>query len=338
MTTAGQSRVVRGPYFEELVPGQVFDTAPALTLTPGLVAQHRAIVGSRLRMTLDATLSRRVAGGEVVGPDAVWDTVIGQSTLATQNVRANLFYRGLVFWRVPMIGDTLTSTTVVEGLRQNRKREGRAPTGLAALRISALDQHGRTVLDFHRCAMIPLGDPSVDTGHADDLDRIGAETSAMDDAMPCGDWDIEAFRLAVPRCVGFDDVHLGETWEVVGGDVVSSAPELARLTLNVAAVHHDAGAAGGERLVYGGHTIGVAFAQLTRALPDVVCVVGWKSCSHLAPVREGDTLHSMIQVEGKRALAHGGLLDLRIITSASPRGGSELGAPVLDWRLVVLMP
>ena len=29
-------------------------------------------------------------------------------------------------------------------------------------------------------------------------------------------------------------------WAVQGGDVVSSAPELARLTLNVATVHHDA--------------------------------------------------------------------------------------------------
>src|SRR6202034_154238 len=64
--------------------------------------------------------------------------------------------------------------------------------------------------------------------------------------------------LASPGC------RAGQTWVVPGGDVVSSAPELARLTLNVAMVHHDASAAGGQRLVYGGHAIGLALAQAAR--------------------------------------------------------------------------
>ena len=50
-------------------------------------------------------------------------------------------------------------------------------------------------------------------------------------------------------------------------DVVSSAPELARLTLNIAATHHDS-RVGGRRLVYGGHTIGLALAQASRLLPN----------------------------------------------------------------------
>ena len=66
------------------------------------------------------------------------------------------------------------------------------------------------------------------------------------------------------------------------GDVVSSAPELARLSLNIAATHHDERVAG-QRLVYGGHTIGLAPAQATRALPNLVTVVSWDSCDHTGP-------------------------------------------------------
>ena len=62
-------------------------------------------------------------------------------------------------------------------LRQNRPREGRAPTGLAALRISTTDQQQRPVLDFWRCAMLPLRDPSAQTGHADDLDEVGHDVT-----------------------------------------------------------------------------------------------------------------------------------------------------------------
>lgn len=40
------------------------------------------------------------------------------------------------------------------------------------------------------------------------------------------------------------------------------------MTLNQAIVHHDE-TSGGRRLVYGGHTIGLAFSQVCRALPDM---------------------------------------------------------------------
>ena len=89
-------------------------------------------------------------------PALVCDVAIGQSTLATQRVKANLFYRGLTFHRFPVIGDSLFTRTEVVGLKQNSAKPGRAPTGLAALRMTTVDQIGRLVLDFYRCAMLPL--------------------------------------------------------------------------------------------------------------------------------------------------------------------------------------
>ena len=140
--------VVRGPYFDELTVGQACESAPAVTLTAGLQAAHAAIVGNRLRLTLDHTLGDAVAGGPLAGPALVWDVSIGQSTVVTQHVRANLFYRGLWFHRQPLIGDTLRTTTRIEALRENTRRADRQPTGLAVLRITTVDQLDRVVLDF----------------------------------------------------------------------------------------------------------------------------------------------------------------------------------------------
>jgi acyl dehydratase len=259
----------------------------------------------------------------------VWDVAIGQSTLATQNVRANLFYRGLAFARQPRIGDTLTTTTTVEGLKQNRRRPDRPATGLAALHISTVDQDGRSVLDFWRCAMIPLGAPSAETGHADDLDAIGREVDDAALAAPLAGWDLEPLRDRSST----QGLRAGDEWDIAGGDVVSSAPELARLTLNVAAVHHDARAGGGRRLVYGGHTIGLALGQLTRGLPDLVTVVGWRSCDHLGPVHEGDTLRSAVAVSQVRTVGGAALADLRVQVRVDDDAGGA--RPVLDWRPVV---
>jgi len=341
---------VDGPYFEDLRVGQRFDDSPALTLTDGLAAAHRAIVGGRLPLTLDAGLSTRVLGGSddggggdggvLAAPHLVWDVVIGQSTIATHAVVANLFYRGVVFRRAPVIGDTLRTVTEVVGLRQNSRRPGRAATGLAALRISAADQRGRAVLDFWRCAMLPLRDTGLETGHADDLSAIGVEPSADELARVSAGWDLAAYRAALPA----DTLRVpspGSRFVIAGGDVVSSAPDLARLTLNVARVHHDETAPGASgRLVYGGHTIGLALHQATRALPGLVTVVGWHGCDHLGPVREGDTLTSSVDVEQVvplAASAGGTLAHLRSRVAAA-RAGGEAPTPVLDWRFVALLP
>jgi acyl dehydratase len=323
----------QGPFFDELTVGQEF-CAPAITLTSGLAAAHQAITGDRLVLMLDHELCHQVTGGgPLAAPGLVWDVAIGQSTVVTQHVKANLFYRGLAFRRAPLIGDTLATVTQVVALRQNKPRDGRAATGLAALRIITTDQEGRPVLDFWRCAMLPLRDQTAETGHADDLEQVGREASPPDFEGLVTGWRLDMFarRAPGPRPA---ELHAGQSFEVAGGDVVSSAPELARLTANIAAVHHDTSAAGGDRLVYGGHTIGLALSQAARALPSLVTVTGWHSCDHLAPVREGDTLRSVVTVEQVDYLpGGGGVVHLRSLVRADGPAARD----VLDWRYVAVL-
>lgn len=328
------SQAGAGPYFDELAVGQRFTGAPAMTLTPALAAAHQAITGDRLALVLDHVLCREVTGGDPLAqPSLVWDIAIGQSTIVTQHVKANLFYRGLAFRRLPRLGETLRTCTEVVALRQNQRRAGRAPTGLAALRITTTDQDGRPVLDFWRCAMLPLRDQAAQTGHRDDLDAIGHDVAVADLAALVSGWRLApvADRMGGPHPA---DLHPGQSFEVAGGDVVSSAPELARLTLNIAAVHHDAQAAAGQRLVYGGHSIGLALSQAARALPSLVTVAGWHRCEHLAPVREGDTLRSTISVEQVDYLPDGGgLVSLRSLVRADGPHARD----VLDWRFIAVL-
>jgi acyl dehydratase len=332
MTAAAGALTVGGPFFEELKVGQQVTNAPALTLTAGHAALHQAIVGDRLRLALDGELGARVLGtpGPMAHPALVWDVAIGQSTVITRRVIANLFYRGLAFRRAPAIGDTLHTITEVVALRQNRRRPGRDATGLAVLRVQTADQHDRPVLDFWRCAMLPLRDSDANTGHRDDLDAIPSMLEADTLMAAVGGWQLAAFG----ETRMFDGMAPGMTWTIDGGDVVSAAPELARLTLNVAAAHHDA-TRSGQRLVYGGHTIGIAASQLTRALPELVTIVAWHSCDHVAPVLEGDTLTSTVELERCQPLpGGGGLIHLRSRVDAHR---DDDPVPVLDWRLVGVM-
>jgi acyl dehydratase len=334
MTLSGHisSSTTGGPYFDDLHVGRVFDSAPAITLTAGAAAVHQSILGDRMRLPLDQTLTRAVTGAPaaLAHPAFVCDVAIGQSTLATQRVKANLFYRGLRFHRFPLVGDTLYTRTEVVGLKQNATKPGRAPTGLAALRMTTIDQADQLVLDFHRCAMLPLREGAGETGHADDLSAIGADAPAPPD--PTDGWDADAFRTRVPG-PHFDPALAGAVVRSTA-DVVTSAPELARLTLNIAATHHDF-RVGGQRLVYGGHTIGLALAQATRVFPNLVTVLGWDSCDHTGPVQEGDTLYSDVHVDAVTPLpgGRGGVLGLRSVVFAV----GEPDRQVLDWRFSALL-
>jgi acyl dehydratase len=179
--------------------------------------------------------------------------------------------------------------------------------------------------------MLPVRDPRSQSGPADDLTDIGAppDQTVMRGAL--AELDLSRYRAAVsgPHC---SDLARGQTLPFRGADVVGSAPELARLSLNIAFAHHDA-VAGREnrRLVYGGHTIGLATAQLNRVLPNLVTVLAWESCDHLGPVFEGDSLSSAVAVEDISPLAGGGGL-VRMRSTVVARDGST-EREVLDWRL-----
>jgi len=340
----GEVIEIGSPYFEDLEVGQIFDDAPAVTLTSGHMVFHEAVFGDRLRLPLDAQLSRDVTGCDqpLANPSLVCNVAIGQTTGPSVRVMGNLFYRGLVLQRPVFIGDTLRTTTEIVALRQNRTKPGRAATGMAVFDVRVENQRGETVLHFWRCPMLPCRDPEADTGHADSFDAIPSELD-MDRvraAVP-GDWRLEVFR---ERFGGyhFADVSEGAKFRVEGRDTVTCAPEIARMTLNIARAHTDAGgSAYGVRLVYGGHTITLAATQIVRALPNLVTFVAWRSCDHTAPVFEGDVLRTEFDVEAVHALdGGGGLVDLRAVVyaergSEAPEPGADVA--VLDWRVIALM-
>ncbi|MBD3646317.1 MAG: acyl dehydratase, partial [Pseudomonadales bacterium] len=237
------------------------------------------------------------------------------------------------------IGDTLTTTTKVVALRQNRIREDRNASGMVALEIHVRNQRDETVMLFWRCPMIPCRDPKADTGRADEFSMMPEEIGESELKRAVPDWDLACFRERVPG-LHYKELETGNTIAVEAADTVTAAPELVRMTLNMAMTHTDAGrSVYGKRLVYGGHTISMAAAQMTRVLPNLVTLLGWYRCDHTAPVFEEDILRSEIIVERKTDLPEGGIADISVKVFATR--GSEAPEPgediqVLDWRLAAL--
>ena len=335
---------VEAPYFEDLKVGMLFSDAPAVTLTAGHAAFHDALFGDRLRLPLDATLCERVTGSAraLVHPNVICNVAIGQTTSPTQRVKGNLFYRGLVLHQPVFVGDTLRTSTKIVALKQNRAKSGRDATGMAVLEIHVDNQRDETILHFWRCAMIPCRDPNAVTGASDSFDAIPAklDIEQVEAAVPV-EWRLDDFRREIPG-EHFEEIAEGTRYVVEARDSVTSAPELARLTLNIAKAHTDAASSPySKRLVYGGYTISMASAQIVRALPNLVTLIGWRSCDHTEPVFEGDVLRTEFTIGAKHTLSSGGgLVDLHAVVHATrgdqaPTPGEDV--TVLDWRVIGLM-
>ena len=189
-------------------------------------------------------------------------------------------------------------------------------------------------MGFYRCAMIASRNAELAKNFQDNFDDYRqdlADDEIMSVSTP--DWDLAELRSAL-QGRSFADLKEGQRFLIKARDGVSCAPELVRATLNVARVHTDAGASHlGERLVYGGHTISMACAQVSRALPGIVAIPAWHSCVHTAPVLEGDMLRTEVSVVRKVPLPDGsGICTLRALTFASSDpGADDQDHQVLDW-------
>ena len=336
-----RTRHVDGPYFEDFNVGDVF-SAPSVTVTDGHAALYQATVGDRLRLPLDHHLARAVTGQTraLVHPMLVINLVNGQTTYASQHVKGNLFYRGLLLQKPVFIGDTLTTTTQVVGLRQNRHKPDRATTGMVALEMETMNSAGECVMRYWRCPMIPCRDADAETERKDDFDWIpeALERTQIIAAVPA-DWNVSAlsandFKLPAP------ELALGDRVVIEAQDTVTNAPELVRMTGNIAFTHTDASRSYlGKRLVYGGHTISLAFAQICRALPNIVTLIGWQGCDHLGPVLEDDIIRTEFSVVEESVVDHGGRLCELHAKCFAKRKASDSNeyaeSEVLDWRLVL---
>ena len=326
------------PRFEDFSVGDEFNEVPSITITEGYAAIHQAVFADRARLFIDQPLCQKVTEQEklLVNPSLVCNIAIGQSTVPSQQVMGNLFYRGLRLHRPVFIGDTLTTRTKVVALRQNSIKPGRAASGMVALEIHTVNQRDETILLFWRCPMIPCRDPDADTGCKDDFSLMPEEIDDSEIIASIPGWHLAALSEAA----GCRDYEPGQVMPVEARDTVTSAPEIVRMTLNMAMTHTDSSkGVYDKRLVYGGHTISIAAAQMSRVVPDLALILAWYKCDHVAPVFEQDILGSVVTVEALDTLEAGRLLKLHIEVLAergadAPDPGKDV--KVLDWQLAVL--
>lgn len=321
-----------GPMYEDYRVGATLPPLPSVTLTEADNAVYRAVTGDQHQLVADVNKYRAASGsgGKLANPALVLQYSIGQTTMATRQAIANLYYRSVRVLRTVEVGQTLTTTTTVLGMKDSAPK-GDQYRGKVWLGITTVSEDG-PVIEYERCALI-RGRGGEQPGANDDIPGPSDPSPLAELVELVPGWDLSGLITT--------EWPEGEARTDPLRDHIDLAAPLARLTFNQAAVHRDVTlTANGRRLVYGGHVQGLAQGSLTRMLPGLATVVAWDGCDHVGPAYEGDLIEFRHTPVERVAAGSGHLTRFEVIGTKVADGDTGPVEPVdiLRWTPVVWAP
>ena len=352
------TKVNAGRFFEDFVFNEVIQHATPRTITVGDCALYIALTGARNPLhcsepfakslgyettPIDDLLAFHIAFGKTV-PDI------------SVNAVANLGYADVRFLQPVFVGDTLSTSSQVIGLRQNSSGKN----GVVYVRSTSINQRGEPVLSWVRWVMI----------HKNDLNRTAPMTVvptlpsfvALDNLnipsyFSANKFDAsELFTKNTGGKYFWQDYQAGERINHAAGMTINPADHTlaTRLYQNNARLHFDdhmmKDSSFGQRLVYGGVPISLCRSLSFEGLENAISVLAINAGMHANPSFAGDTIYTATEVLDAWELPNRtdiGALRLRMIgiKNMSPNDLSELKTNdkyhenvVLDLDYTVAMP
>ena len=146
------SKTNSGRFFEDFKVGETIVHATPRTVTSGDVALYTALYGSRFAVQSSADFAVTIGyRGAPVDGLLVFHIVFGKTVPdISLNAVANLGYAECRFLKPVFVGDTLSTTSDVIGVKENSNGK----TGVVYVRSTGRNQAGDVVLDYVRWVMV----------------------------------------------------------------------------------------------------------------------------------------------------------------------------------------
>jgi 2-methylfumaryl-CoA hydratase len=342
-----------GNFFEDFRMGQEIRHATPRTVTDGDVALYTGLFGTRFAFNSSTEFARAVGMPRAPLDDFLaFHFVFGKTVPdISLNAVANLGYAQGRFLTPVYPGDTLSTTSTVIGLRQNK--DGKS--GVVYVRSIGVNQLRETVLEYCRWVMVRKNDERAPAPEPV-VPNLAEAVDAAELAVP-GNLDAREYDTTLAGSAHlWDDYAEGEKIDHIDGMTIEEAEHMiaTRLYQNTAKVHFDEmmqqQSRFGRRLIYGGHIISLARALSFNGLANAFKVLAINGGRHVAPTFAGHTVYAWsevlakLELPGRRDL---GALRLRTVaTKDKPcadlpykaADGNYDPAVVLDFDYTVLMP
>ncbi|MBV8487174.1 MAG: MaoC family dehydratase, partial [Planctomycetaceae bacterium] len=342
-----------GNFFEDFRMGQRIVHVTPRTVTAGDIALYTALYGTRFAVNSSAAFAASLGLPEAPLDDLLAFNVVFGKTVPdiSLNAIANLGYAAGRFGVPLYCGDTVSTSSTVIGLKQNKDGQ----TGVVYVRSTGVNQRGEMVVDYCRWVMVRKKDLSAKAPEAVIPDLPQAVDPA-DLLVPAG-LKLGGYDTALAGSPHlWDDYEIGEKIDHVDGMTIEESEHMmaTRLYQNTAKVHFnqhtEKDGRFGRRIIYGGHIISLARSLSYGGLANAIKVAAINGGRHVAPTFAGDTIYAWSEVLDKTPLpGRSDLGTLRLRTVATKdrpcadfpyknADGQYDPAVVLDFDYIVLMP
>ncbi len=350
-TKISHSKVTMGRFFEDFTLNEVIQHATPRTITAGDCALYIALTGSRNPLHCSEPFAQSLGYKTTPVDDLLAFHIAFGKTVPdiSVNAVANLGYADVRFLQPVFVGDTLSTSSQVIGLKQNSNGK----SGVVWVRSTSVNQHGEPALSWVRWVMVHKNNqdapapatiiPTLPTFVAPENLQIPSYFSAKN-------FD----KNATGGQYFWDDYQVGERINHAAGMTINPAEHslATRLYQNNARLHFDdhmmKDSSFGQRLVYGGVVISLCRALSFEGLENAFSILAINAGAHANPSFAGDTIYTATEVIDKFELNNGqGALRLRMlgIKNALPANIAQFKTEtgyhanvVLDLDYSVLMP
>ena len=345
------SKINMGNFFEDFSIGQKIVHPLPRTISEGDVSLYIAFTGSRFALHSSNEIAKEMGYDKrPIDDTLMFHLTFGKSVQdISLNAIANLGYAEISFPNPVYVGDTVSMTSTVIGLKENSNGK----SGVVYVHSIGVNQKGEEVLNFKRWVMVHKKDKSTTSG-IKHIPQFKESTPINDEInipkIECVDTDATGGKFF------FEDYEKGERLNHPEGITVDNSDHTlaTKLYQNNAKVHFNdhmmKSTPMGERLMYGGIVISMARAISFNGLQNAQWIYAINSGAHANPTFAGDTIYAYTEVletiDHKREDI--GLLRLRTIAIKnqdpkeidSPKGedGKYLKNVVLDLDYTVIIP
>lgn len=345
------SKINVGNFFEDFSIGQKIVHPLPRTISEGDVSLYIAFTGSRFALhSSDVVANEMGFDKRPIDDTLMFHLTFGKSVQdISLNAIANLGYAEIAFPNPVYIGDTVSMTSSVIGLKENSNGK----SGVVYVHSIGVNQMGEEVLNFKRWVMVHKKDKGTLSG-IKEIPTFAEATPIADEInlpeIKCVDTDASGGKYF------FEDYEKGERLNHPEGITVDNSDHTlaTKLYQNNAKVHFNdhmmKSSPMGERLMYGGIVISMARAISFNGLQNAQFMYAINSGAHANPTYAGDTIYAYTEV--LETINHKrediGLLRLRTIAVKNqksseienPKGedGKYLKNVVLDLDYTVVIP
>ena len=336
-------------YFEDYKLGEVIEHSVPRTITSGDVSLYLATTGSRFALNYSREFAEKLGFKRQPLDDILTFHMVFGRTVPdlSLNAIANLGYAGVKFCKPVFVGDTVSASSKIIGLKQNSNGK----TGTVYVESVGKNQDGEIVLFYYRWLMMRKKKHGIIESFENLVPDLPKEVDTKEfhtsEFSNLDGWseDISGSNSF------FNDYKIDEKIHHLDGQTIEEAEhQLAtRLYQNNARVHfnHHIEKDGrfGKRIIYGGYIISLARAISCNGLANAFKIVAIHSGKHSSPTFAGDTIYAWSKVLEKEKINDKiGTLKIRTLASKNdsnmvfPESNKLDENIVLDIEYSVLMP